>query len=248
MKRRFPLGVFLAILLLPLALRAQPAETRERVEAAYMIALGRGPEAAELKTAATGASVSVKSELARLQGQLERDAALQRRVATQAFADAFGRAPTDADLAAAGKGTYTDLLKRHVDFLKNHPGEYANVLNRAYQFVIRRDVYPEEIEYWKKHDVLSYALLVGCVDNWGRRNQPGLMVTAGTPAISINCSYITAIRLSPAVAAEARTAAGLAPVTDAASGHHIVAPAAGKIVSDGRIHFLLSGGTWGAAK
>jgi hypothetical protein len=166
--------------------------------------------------------------------------AVKRAVVAKAFADSFGRAATDEEItteSAVANATYTELMKHHVEWLAEHPDSYAKILNRAYQLVIRRDVYPEEIEYWKKKDTQSYAVLVGCIDNWGRRNQPGLMVTAGPAAVSVNCVFLTTVRLSPAVAAEARTAAGLGPVADAAAGTHLLAAGAEKIVSDGRVHF-----------
>lgn len=240
MKLRLSAWLLVAVSLLPVAVRAQSAEARERVEAAFMLALGRGPTAAELKEGAARADAKVGDHLAAWQQRLQQDAALRRTVSAKAFRDAFGREASEQE-AAAGQGTYVEQVKKHVQFLAGNPQEYAQVLSRVYKFVISRDVYPEEIEYWKKHDALSYVLLVGCVDNWGRRNQPGLMVTAGTPAISLNCVYISALRVSPAVAAEARAAAGLPAVGDAASGHHIVAAGAAKVASDGRIHFLVSG-------
>jgi hypothetical protein len=77
------------------------------------------------------------------------------------------------------------------------------------------------------------------MEDWARRNQPGLMVTSGTPTISINCDYLATVRLSPKVAAEAREGAGLPPAGD--GGTHVIAAGAGAIVSGGRIHFAMAG-------
>jgi hypothetical protein len=207
-----------------------PSIQQERTAAAALLALGRLPDAGAAHDGSVADLVSAHRK------QLAADAALKRAVATKAFADAFGRAPT-ADESVADSGTYTELMQQHVRYLVAHADEYTKVLNRVYQLVIRRDVYPEEIEYWKKKDVQSFTVLVGCVDNWGRRNQPGLMVTAGPAAVSVNCVFLATVRLSPAVAAEARAAAGLPAVADPAAGTNLLAAGAQQIISDGRIHF-----------
>jgi hypothetical protein len=213
-----------------------PTVQQERVAASFILALGRAPTLDEASHWA-GADASVSDLIARHRQQLASDAAAQRTVARKALADSFGRAPGVEDAGTSAKGTYTELMQENVRWLAANPDEYAKVLNRAYQLVIRRDMYPEELEYWKKKDVQSFAVLVGCIDNWGRRNQPGLMVTAGPAALSINSVYLTTVRLSPAVAVEARIAAGLAAPVDAAAGTHVLAAGAEKIISDGRIHF-----------
>lgn len=226
------------------ALHAAPpsAAQAERVAASFLLAQGRLPTAEE--TAQWGATdTSVADLLAKHRQQITANAATKRAVVAKAFADSFGRAATDEEIAkeaAVANATYTELMQHHVEWLAAHPESYHKILNRAYQYVIRRDVYPEEIEYWKKKDIQSYAVLVGCIDNWGRRNQPGLMVTAGPAAISVNCVFLATARLSPAVAAEARAAANLGPVVDAAAGTHVLAAGAGKIISDGRIHFAVA--------
>jgi hypothetical protein len=124
------------------------------------------------------------------------------------------------------------------------------VLERVYRLVARRGVYREEIDYWKQHGPLSYAMLVGCVEDWARRNQPGLMITVGTPTISINSNYLVTVRLTPALAEEARAAVGMESLKGhyveadyvGGTGRNIVAPGAEKIVSSGKIHFVAAGG------
>ena len=223
-----------AALAFTLAQAAPDTAQTERAAAAAILSFGRLPTTME----ASGGG-SVAELIAAHRQQLATDAALKRAVVMKALADAFGRAPTTAEVTAdsAGTATYTELMQQHVQWLAAHPDEYTKVLNRVYQLVIRRDVYPEEIEYWKKKDVQSFAVLVGCVDNWGRRNQPGLMVTAGPAAVSVNCVFLTTVRVSPAVAAEARAAAGLPAVADTSAGTNLLAAGADKIISDGRIHF-----------
>jgi beta-glucanase (GH16 family) len=79
------------------------------------------------------------------------------------------------------------------------------------------------------------------VYDWARRNQPGLMFTAGVPSAAVNNPYLATARLSPAVAAEARAAAALGSPSPAALGLHIVAPGATSVASVGGVHFAAAG-------
>jgi hypothetical protein len=141
--------------------------------------------------------------------------------------------------------TYTEWMQRHVQWLAGHPDEYTEVMHRAYRLLLRRDAYVEEIEYWRKQDTLTYVLLVGCVEDWARRNQPGLMVTNGTATVSVNSEFLTTVRLSPVVAAEARSAAGLGTTESEeaarSSRQHLLAAGAGKVATGGGIHFAAAG-------
>jgi hypothetical protein len=226
---------------------AQPTGQIERIGASFMLAFGRSPSAAEVGHWAGQGEFSVSALVARHRQQLQGDAAMARATAVRAFQDAFGRAP-GAEESASWSGdaiTYTELVRRHLQWLAAHPADYAQVLGRAYQQVIRRDVYAEETDYWKTQDTLSYTLLVGCIEDWARRNQPGLMVTSGTATISVNSSFLSTLRLSPAVAAEARAAAGMVPVSEAERvanpGRNVIAAGADKVFSSGHIHFVAAG-------
>ncbi|HYD83590.1 MAG TPA: hypothetical protein VEA63_06045, partial [Opitutus sp.] len=203
--RPTPLVLFaaltLALVSVPTFAHASPQH--ERIAAAYVIALGRTPSSSEIDRWSKEEKISVPKLVAELEQNLSQDRALQGTVRRKAFEDAFGRTPSDTEVAAgaeSGATSYTTLLKRHLEQLAKQPDDYAQVLDRAYRLVVRRGVYPEEIAYWKSRDTLSYALLVGCIEDWARRNQPGLMVTAGTPTVSINSGYLTTVRLSRPVA------------------------------------------------
>lgn len=242
--------VFIATLALSSVTAAEPASLQtERIEASYVLAFGRIPSLAEIAEAEKLEVNNVADLVARHRQRLGADAALARATVVKAWKDAFGREPSDQEIAssASGNRTYTELMKRHIQSLAADAAEYEKVMERAYRLVIRRGVYPEEIAYWKKYDTLPYALLVGAIEDWGRRNAPGLMVTTGTPTVSINSNYLTTVRLSPAVAAEARAAAGLSvPGTVdfvSASGRNLIAAGAGDLVTGGRIHFAATGGS-----
>ena len=227
-----------AALILPSAAAPMPsAEQTQRIAASFVLALGRAPSAGELAQYAQLGPLSIADLIARLRERLANDPAARRATWVSAGEDAFGRAPGEdgPGLPPAGTGTYFELMQRHVAQLAGHPAEYEQVLRRAYQFLLRRDAYPDEIDYWKRQDPLPYALVV----DWPRRNQPGLMVTGGTATICVNSDFLSTVRLAPEVAAEARAAAGLPPAADAEN--HLVAAGAAHVASRGGMHLVTAG-------
>ena len=226
---------------------ATPEAPLERLDASFLLALGRLPADSEKPAWAAATPITVVDLLARHRARLRDDSAAQRAVYVRSWHDAFGCEPGTAELAAAPatSGTYAELLQRHLLWLTAHPADYRQVVDRAYQRSVGRGAFPIEQDYWKERPTLSFALLVGCIDNWARRNAPGLMATTGMAAVSVNCRYLTTRRLSPAVAAEVRAATGLVPAgTPAlatAGTRNVVAPGATELVSIGGIHFVAVG-------
>jgi hypothetical protein len=221
-------------------------EQRQRIAASFVLALGRLAAAREIDEWAK-APGTVAELLARHREQLRGSAEARRAVAAKAALDAFGPGAVVPTAAGPDAGAiYTDLIKAHVGWLAGHPADYEAAMHRAYRLLLQRDAYDVEINYWKRQPALPFALLVGCIDDWARRNQPGLMATTGVAAVSVNSQYLAAVRLSPAIAAEARTAAGLPPADDPADGtvpdRHVVAAGAAHLVSVGGIHFAAAGG------
>ncbi|HTL66359.1 MAG TPA: hypothetical protein VL200_01735 [Lacunisphaera sp.] len=224
---------------------AQSDVKEERINAAFLLALGRRPAPSELSQWQGQATGDVASLVAALDRTL--DAATSREVAVRAAADAFGQEPSAAELAggAEGGGDYTARMKAHLQSLAADRAAYAQVVRRAYQLVLGRDPYEVETKYWQDKPVVSFVLLAGCLENWARRNQPGLMVTAGTPTVSAHCRWLSTATLSPAVAAEARSAGGLQPDGNsnlaAAVGRNVVAVGGGAVASNGGIAFVAAG-------
>ena len=232
----------------PAVLHAQSAQIEERIAASFVLALGRTPTAAEVEQWAKDGPRTVAGLFSRHRVALRTDAAAGRDVAVKAGQDAFGRDPSGDELRGLSDGeVYAEIVQRHIQRLAGDPAEYERVVHRAYRLHLQRDAYAVELDYWKARPTTSFVLLAACVENWARRNQPGLMATSGVPSVSVNSPYLAAVRLSPAVAAEARAAAGFPPPGDAgladALGRHVVAPGAGTIASVGGIHFAAAGGT-----
>ena len=237
-----------ALLALGPIVAAVPTEAPlERLDASFLLALGRLPSDAEKPAWASATPVTVADLLSRHRASLRDDAAAQRAVYVRSWRDAFGCAPDTSDLAAAPatSSTYAEWLQRHLQWLTAHPADYRQVVDRAYQRSVGRGAFPIEQDYWQARPTLSFALLVGCIDNWARRNAPGLMATTGMAAVSVNCRYLTTRRLSPAVAAEVRAATGLVPAGTPARAtagtRTVVAPGAAELASIGGIHFAAAG-------
>jgi hypothetical protein len=246
-KPRLALLLLMALPALPPATAlAQSGQREERVAASFVLALGRTPSAVEVEEWVKQEPLTVADLIARHRAHLQADAAAERAVIVKAGQDAFGRAPgEDEARSLSGAGTYVDLMRRHLSWLADHPTDYEQLVHRAYRRLLQRDAYSIEIDYWKRRPVLSFALLVASIEDWARRNQPGLMATTGVAAVSVNSAYLATARLSPAVAAEARAAAGLALAGDAAlaraTGRNVVAPGAEEVASVGGIPFAAAG-------
>jgi hypothetical protein len=223
---------------------AQNTIRPEVVQAASMLAFGRQASTAELANP-NFANKSVADLVQLHRAALKADAAIQQRVDDQARLDAFG-ANTGAAKSSAEGVLYVERLKQHVDYLAAHPDEYRQVIERAYQLVIHRAAYAEEFEYWKPRGTLPFVLLLGSIENWAFRNQPGLMVTTGTPSIAVASRFLSTVSLPPAVANEARAILGLPIWTDVARlknpGCNVIAVSAGDIASVGGVPFILAGG------
>jgi hypothetical protein len=238
-----PRMALLAGLLSATALHAADGLQAERISAAYVLAAGQLPTSDEIAEEKSDESVS--ELVTRLSQSPAGSPANRANVARQAYVDCFGVEPSADDLAHAS-GNYTAQLNQHLQHLAAHRGEYAKVVERAYQRVIRRDPYAEEITYWNRYDVASYALLSAAIENWARRNQPGLMVTSGEPTVSVNSLYLAAVRLSPVVADEVATALGAPRTRDdsdrvRASARTVLSPGGAQLISNGGIAFVAAG-------
>ncbi len=224
---------------------AQSPQHEERLAASFVLALGRTATPAELEQWSKQEPGAVGDLLVRHRQKLQTDPDLERLVVAKATLDALGRAPAEGDAPGLSGGTYTDAVRLHLKRLAEQPAEYEATLQRAYRAVLKRNAYSVEIDYWKRQPVVSYALLAACIEDWARRNQPGLMATAGVAAASVNSPYLATVRLSQAVAMEARRATGLG-LSDsrgiaAALDRHVVAPGADRLASVGGIHFAAAG-------
>lgn len=229
--------LLLALALLP-ALTARATEDGtdvERSALAQLLACGRPGVNAPTSHG------SLAAQLEQHRTALQNDSAARERTARAAWLDAFGRAPSTDELRAeaALPLTYTERLQRHLAHLRTTPDEYREVMQRAYRLVVHRDAYAEEFDYWRPHGVRTFVVLVACIEDWARRNRPGLMVTAGNPAVPAHSRFVHLARVTPALAAEARTVLGLpAPTAETA---RVLSVGADGIATAGNMHVVLVG-------
>lgn len=238
---RFPALLFTAVVsMVPVLGLAGIAE--ERAEAAWGLARGCRADGSEIAASAGG---SVAEILAAQRAILQGNAEAQQRTAKRAWRDAFGDTRPFEKAAGGEAVTYTELLSGHLEWLGAHPEAYRAVIDRAYQQTIGRAAFDLEFTYWLERPVHSSAVVVACIDNWARRNQPGLMATTGQTCIAVSSTALTTIRLTPAVAAEARAAMGATARQNEplalARGENVVAPGADGVISVSGVYFIALG-------
>lgn len=218
------------------SLAAPPAEDRERALVAHALVFGRLPTAPVAIAAADSLAALVENRRA----ELQRDAAARAGAARAAWLDAFGREPSEAELRAESvlALTYAERMQRHLARLDADADENRETIRRAYALVVRREPYAEEFEYWRPHGALSFVALAACLEDWARRNQPGLMVTSGTPTVPARSRFVTLVSLSPEIAAEARA---LLPCIAPDSTARVLAVGAENLQTPAGMHLLLVG-------
>lgn len=225
--RTFALGVLLA-----LSLRATPSEEQlERTTAAHLIAFGRAP------TAIAAPTSTLAEQVAQQRTELKSDASLRERTARAAWRDAWGEEPSRESLRqeTATAHTYAERLQRHLARQADSPNETRAMIHRAYRLAVHREAYDEEFAYWQPHGPLTFVALVACLEDWARRNQPGLMVTAGAPTVPVRSKFVRLLPLSPAIAAEMRAALSLAET------NRVIAFVAAELAAPGKMHLALVG-------
>jgi hypothetical protein len=221
---------------------AHPADAEQRVAAAYLLAHGRMPDVAEKAGAAQKAALPelLAAERAKLRG-----ADAQREVQARAWRDVFGQAPQEL-AASAEPQLYIERFAQLVQQLRSDPKDYRSVIERAYRVVVGREAYPEEFKYWSEYPPMPYILLVGALEHWARRNQPGLMVTAGRATLSPQSEFLSTIWLPPVVAEEVRAFLGLPPYDQDffhyAFGRNLATPGGEAVITTHGVHLLAVGG------
>jgi hypothetical protein len=225
----------------------QGSDASERIQVSFMLAHGRPPSPAELTQWSTASLASVTDLLNRHRMELRNDPGAHQAVLRRAYQDTFGQsATTRAFTGEPDVVLYHEWVTRHLQLLAQEPAAYAAVIQRAYQLVLGREAYDLEVAYWNRQSPLSFALLVGCVEDWARRNQPGLMVTGGTATVSTSSEYLITLRVSPAVAAEVRAALGNTPVEETeftpAWGRNLLAPSGAAVITRGSVYMVAAGG------
>lgn len=225
------------------SLAAQPDLAPQRADAAWALARGTLPAATAASTMGNAAGLS--ECLAAQRTQLLTDAPAAQAAARNAWRDAFGPTREFVPDTTAGCVTYTECLTAHLAWLAAHPEARNATIHQAYRRIVGRPAFDMEIAYWNQLAPLPYSLIVACIDDWARRNQPGLMVTTGPACVSINSAHLKTLRLAPTVAAEVRNilspTTGNAAALAIARSERVLAPGADSLISVGNIPFIALG-------
>lgn len=213
----------------------------ERIQASYMLAFGRAPQSTEITYwQGRNESNSIADLLRNHKTYLGQDANTRTATIRRAYIDAMGRNPSADEIKywSAYNQTYTELMKNHVQWLGGNPAEYEKVIKASYQFVLNRQPSAAEVGYWKGQGTYSYAMLVGCHEDWKKKNPPTAQKTSGRAELSTSSSYLSLVPLSAAIAIEARNSVGLV----AAGGGNMVAAGGGNLVAAGGGNIVAAGG------
>lgn len=230
MKTSSRLGLALGLLTLGSGLFGAPID-----DARHMLVFGRP------------GSTSANQDLDKLRKQLQSDSEAAAFAWAQAWRDSFGTEPQpgNAPKKDGERLTYIEHMKANLGRLTAEPSLRETVINRAYRYLLQRDAYPEEIKYWTVRPVAPFSTVVASMEHWARRNQPGLMVTSGTPTVAAYSRYLSTVTLSRADALTLRKQFGLEPDGDpeviASRGHNLIGVAPEAAVTGGHMFFAATG-------
>ncbi len=218
---------------------AQTSPEGQRAAVAWIQVFGEIPATAAIEQTAKGGSIPAIA--AALRQQLGRNEAAAREVAERAWADTFGPSRPFETGESSGPVSYLELVGAHLESLQTAPQNRRALIDAAYTAVLGRQAYDIEHDYWLGRPPIPFLLVTACLDDWARRNQPGLMATAGPPCIPVDSRRIRTLRLAPAIATEARALLH-GDASDGAlalaRGESVLAPGAAGIISVGGIPFL----------
>lgn len=175
----------LGFLMVDAQLSAQ--EKRERVQASYMIVSGRAPKQGELDYWTKQADLTISQLVDYHKQYIGKDATFHRELIIKSYIDALGRRPSDEEIKywIAGVDTYTDLMKKHIQWLTGNPAEYEKTIKRSYKYVLNRLPNADELTWWKAQGTYSFIALCGCHADWARRNNQGAKNTFSSLASAI---------------------------------------------------------------
>ncbi|HMD01064.1 MAG TPA: hypothetical protein VKH37_12960 [Ferruginibacter sp.] len=182
-------------------------DKKERIQASYMIVTGRPPSQGELDYWAKREDLTIPQLVDFHKQYIPKDVTFHRTLIIKSYIDALGRRPSEDEIKywSAGVDTYTDLMKKHIQWLTGNPAEYEKTIKRSYMQVLKRQPNADELAWWKQQGVYSYVALCGCHADWARRNNQGVKNTITSMASSI----MQMVPLGGKVAGEVKTVMGI---------------------------------------
>jgi len=207
-------------------------EQQQRIRTSYMLALGKDATSGEVTYWSGQGNLSIAQLIERHRQYYKANPSFQRELITRSYIAAFGRNPSEGEIKhwLPGNQTYTDLVKGHVIYLVSNSAEQTSAINRAYHTVLSRKPTAQELGAGLASGGLSYLFWVGWLQD---ARHP-----SGTNSITFgNAPILIGVPVSAGIAAEAKSAAGLA-----AGGSNMVAAGGGNMVAAGGGNMVAAGG------
>ncbi len=208
----------------------------DRINASYLIAMGRKPNSGEITHWKKQGDLTVAQLVENHRNYLAGDANMKRALIIQAFKNSYGRDPIESEIKTnmTQKMTYAEWMTNHINWLKKSTTDYTDVIKRAYKAVMGRDPQQAEINYYRSQPVMSYMVMAATLEEWKRQNGTKAK-TSGSLTIGSTSSYISHVGVSATVAKEASNLIGQA------SGN-VIAPGAGNAISPSGGNVVAAGG------
>jgi hypothetical protein len=220
---------------------------RERIQASYLIALGRLATEDEVKYWIGQNPKSVSDLVTRHRDYLTRDNGTHQDVIRRSYLAALGKPPSGSEMQhwMAGSDTYTNLVTNHTNWLRSNPAQYVEVIKRSYQNVLGRPAKDAEVNHWKNQGVFAYCILAACHEDWKKRG--GEATATATKAVPTSSSFLNTVSVSPNILSESKLAVSSLIGNDGASmvaagGGNMVAAGGGNMVAAGGGNMVAAGG------
>ena len=206
-------------------------EQEQRIHSSYILTFGIDGTPAEIAYWKTRGNLSIAQLIAFHKQGFTQNVNMHKQSITRAFGDALGRFPSTEELNAwmTTTDTYTDIVKQNVNYLIRNNDAQTTMIKQAYKVVLNRKPTDNELGWAIVSGGLSYSFWLAYLRD-PRRN--------GNTFNTANSPSLITYSVSPVVAAEARSAAGLV----ASGGGNLVASGGGNLVASGGGNLVASGG------
>ena len=216
-------------------------EKKDRVIASYLIAFGVLPEQGEIDywINTSYASQPLSALLGEHKKNITNNQTLQDRAIRNSYQDALGRVPAQSEIETwrPSKLTYSELIDRHVKFLKEYPAEFEKMINLTYKKEFKRDAQKQEIANWKSWGARTYVSII----QEHQKNKRAGMFAENKPSTKLISSKESGVQQSvpPKLAEEIKQA--MAGVISTGGGN-VISTGGGNVISTGGGNVISTGG------
>lgn len=229
----------LLLLFLSLAVGTVMAQSTERIQASYLVALGRVPNSGEIAYWRGQGNLSVQQLIDRHKKYIGEDRGTRESIIRKSYVDVLGYNPSPDEVKYHSQfnRTYAQMVNEHIEYAKRYGHIHDNIIKNSYQLAFRRQPNDGELRYWKQFGVISYSYLVSMHEEYKKANNyPSNRVLPMNSSVSF-------APVSASVLSETRFAFGeLVGHMVAAGGGNMVAAGGGNMVAAGGGNMVAAGG------